>query len=328
MPRPDRLPDVLTFQTASAGMIRTEQAAAAISPDRALVLSTLTRSDVSEQMQAQGLDPAIAAERVAAMTDAEVRTLADNINTAPAGGLSTLAAVVIIGLLVAGHLVSPLNLGLLALQGLRALQATAGLLAPTGPDWRPGPAARRWSPRPSGCAAAGLLKCRASQSWTRCLFFAQSDYQCGPAALATVLHASGAGRPDAPGPAGLPALAPGQPAGGDAGRAAPARPRGLAAAAALRRPAARAGRWPPPCWCCRTWACRPLPAGTTPWWWASTTRPAALLRSGTTRARWCLSPIFELTWRRSGYWAMVVSQARHPARHRHRSQLPARAAGV
>ncbi|MBK8073631.1 MAG: PA2779 family protein [Ramlibacter sp.] len=90
----------LTFQTASAGMIRTEQAAAAISPDRALVLSTLTRSDVSEQMQAQGLDPAIAAERVAAMTDAEVRTLADNINTAPAGGLSTLAAVVIIGLLV------------------------------------------------------------------------------------------------------------------------------------------------------------------------------------------------------------------------------------
>ena len=88
-------------------------------------------------------------------------------------------------------------------------------------------------------------------------FFPQSEYQCGPAALATVLvarrrqgHARGAGA------AGLPAGAQGQPAGRDARRGAPPRPGLLPARAALRGPAARDRRRQRRWSCCRTSASR------------------------------------------------------------------------
>ncbi|MEO8411654.1 MAG: PA2779 family protein [Propionivibrio sp.] len=92
----------LSFQYANAGIIATDQAAAvaAAQTDRALVLSTLSRSDVSSQLQAQGLDPAIARERVAAMTDQEARTMAASIGTAPAGANVGWAGVIVLGLLV------------------------------------------------------------------------------------------------------------------------------------------------------------------------------------------------------------------------------------
>ena len=81
----------LSFQTASAGMIGVDQAAAA-SPaqtDRGMVLSVLSRAETAAQLQAQGIDPAMARERVAAMTDQEVQTLAQDMQTAPAGALSS-----------------------------------------------------------------------------------------------------------------------------------------------------------------------------------------------------------------------------------------------
>lgn len=92
----------MSFQTASAGIISTDQAAAVAvaQSDRAVVLSALTRSDISSQLQAQGLDPAVARERVAAMTDEEARTLAGSINAAPAGAGSAWVAILVIGLLV------------------------------------------------------------------------------------------------------------------------------------------------------------------------------------------------------------------------------------
>ncbi|MCY7309120.1 MAG: PA2779 family protein, partial [Rhodoferax sp.] len=92
----------LSFQTVSAGMIGTDQAAvaAAVQSDRAVILGALSRSDVSSQLQAQGLDPAVARDRVAAMTDEEVRTLASGITAAPAGANSAWGAVILIGLLV------------------------------------------------------------------------------------------------------------------------------------------------------------------------------------------------------------------------------------
>ena len=77
----------LSFQTANAGMIGADQAAAAgaAQTDRGMVLSYLSRAETAAQLQAQGIDPAMARERVAAMTDQEVRTLAQDMQTAPAG---------------------------------------------------------------------------------------------------------------------------------------------------------------------------------------------------------------------------------------------------
>ena len=80
----------LSFQTANAGMIGADQAAAAgaAQTDRSMVLSYLSRAETAAQLQAQGIDPTMARERVAAMTDQEVQALAQDIQTAPAGAMS------------------------------------------------------------------------------------------------------------------------------------------------------------------------------------------------------------------------------------------------
>ena len=93
----------LSFQSARAGLIGAEQAAAAegAAPQRSLVMSVLDRAETAAQLQAQGIDPAMARERVASMTDQEVRQLAGDMQTAPAGALSSgawLAVIVIAGL--------------------------------------------------------------------------------------------------------------------------------------------------------------------------------------------------------------------------------------
>jgi microcystin degradation protein MlrC len=92
----------LSFQTASAGIIATGQAAAVagVETDRALMLAALDRSDVRNQLQAQGVDPLAARERVAAMTDQELRTLAGTVATAPAGADASFLAVVAGGALI------------------------------------------------------------------------------------------------------------------------------------------------------------------------------------------------------------------------------------
>lgn len=81
---------LLPFQTAQAGMIGTDQviSAANAQSDRTTVLNLLGRSDVASQLQSLGVDPQTARDRVAAMTDQEVRTLAGNINSLPAGASS------------------------------------------------------------------------------------------------------------------------------------------------------------------------------------------------------------------------------------------------
>ena len=58
----------LSFQTANAGMIGADQAAAP-STDRAAVLSVLSRAETAAHLHAQGIDPSLARARVAAMTD-------------------------------------------------------------------------------------------------------------------------------------------------------------------------------------------------------------------------------------------------------------------
>jgi hypothetical protein len=78
---------ILPFQTVYAGMISTDKVAssATAQADRAAVLSVLSRSEVAQGLQAKGLDPKLAADRVNAMTDEEVHKLAGQIDTAPAG---------------------------------------------------------------------------------------------------------------------------------------------------------------------------------------------------------------------------------------------------
>jgi hypothetical protein len=93
----------LSFQTAQAGLMGADQAAAGTtSPERAMLLSTLDRTDVAAQLQAAGVDPLAARERVKSMTDQEVHAMAQDMQAAPAGGVSTWGwvAIVLIAALV------------------------------------------------------------------------------------------------------------------------------------------------------------------------------------------------------------------------------------
>ena len=95
---------LLPFQTIQAGMIGTDQMASVASAqaDRASVLSLMSRSDVASQLQTLGLNPKVAADRVAAMTDEEVRSLAGQLDSLPAGATSgwVWAAVIIIAVVI------------------------------------------------------------------------------------------------------------------------------------------------------------------------------------------------------------------------------------
>ena len=93
----------LSFQTANAGMIGADQAAAqAVQSDRAAVMSVLSRAETVAQLQANGVDPQAARDRVNAMTDQEVHSLAQDMLTAPAGAMSNWgwAAIVLVAVLV------------------------------------------------------------------------------------------------------------------------------------------------------------------------------------------------------------------------------------
>lgn len=97
---------VLSFQTANAAMIGADQVATAYNAqaDREVVLNLLSRAEVSNQLQSMGLDPKLAKDRVAAMTDEEVHTLAGKIDQLPAGanisGWGWFAIVVVIAAIV------------------------------------------------------------------------------------------------------------------------------------------------------------------------------------------------------------------------------------
>ena len=73
--------------TASAGMIGTDQllSAESAASDRAQVDAFLAQDTVREQLQAWGVAPELAAERVARLSDEEVAQFAREIESAPAG---------------------------------------------------------------------------------------------------------------------------------------------------------------------------------------------------------------------------------------------------
>ena len=85
------------YQLAQAAMIGTDQVAtSSFLAERGAVLSFVNRSDVASQLQALGLDPASAKDRVAAMTDNEVQSLAGRIDSMPAGASSSGGVVLLI----------------------------------------------------------------------------------------------------------------------------------------------------------------------------------------------------------------------------------------
>lgn len=90
---------LFSFQAANAGMISADRAAtAAAQLDRDTVVRTLDRPEVASQLQAMGLSSAAAHERLAAMSDEEVRSLAGKINSLPAGADSGWAWLVVIAI--------------------------------------------------------------------------------------------------------------------------------------------------------------------------------------------------------------------------------------
>ncbi len=91
----------MPFHVAQAGVISTEQAISSVTQsDRAAVLGIVSRADVASQLQALGIDPASAKDRVAALTDQEVRSLADKMQSLPAGATSGWVVLILVLLLV------------------------------------------------------------------------------------------------------------------------------------------------------------------------------------------------------------------------------------
>lgn len=85
-------------QTAQAGIITTEQvvSAAAAQQNRAKVVAAFERADVQAELQKMGINTDEAHARVAAMTDAEAASVANQIDTLPAGGDGILGTLVFI----------------------------------------------------------------------------------------------------------------------------------------------------------------------------------------------------------------------------------------
>lgn len=89
------------YQVAQAGMIGTDQVVQSTSAERSAVMNFVSRADVAGQLATMGLDPATAKDRVAAMTDEEVRYIAGKIDAMPAGadGAGLLLLIIIIAVI-------------------------------------------------------------------------------------------------------------------------------------------------------------------------------------------------------------------------------------
>lgn len=92
----------LPFQ-AHAGLIGTDQIVTAEQAlaARDMVNSVVTRADVASQLQALGLSPEAAKDRVAALTDSEVSKLAGQLQNLPAGADGgALILLIVLGILI------------------------------------------------------------------------------------------------------------------------------------------------------------------------------------------------------------------------------------
>src|SRR4051812_40130944 len=89
------------YQIAQAGMIGTEQVVQSTQAERGNVAAFMSRSEVASQLQAFGIDPKTAQDRVASLSDEEVRALSGKIDSLPAGADNEWVWVLVI-VLIAG----------------------------------------------------------------------------------------------------------------------------------------------------------------------------------------------------------------------------------
>lgn len=91
----------LELPAAQAGMIGTETlvSAAQSLQERSHVLNLLERKDIQDQLMGYGVTPEQAKTRVDSLSDAEIHTLADQLDSLPAGG-DVLGAVLFIFLVL------------------------------------------------------------------------------------------------------------------------------------------------------------------------------------------------------------------------------------
>jgi len=89
---------------AQAGVIGAEQYLSAIDRQETLdsVHAALAREDVQQALRSHGVEPSLAAARVAALNDSELVLLAENLEELPAGGsvLATIGVVAIVLLIL------------------------------------------------------------------------------------------------------------------------------------------------------------------------------------------------------------------------------------
>jgi len=85
-------------QAVQAELIATDQVAvvADVAKDRALVMETFQRPELQAKLQEFGVNLEDAQARVAALTDQEVSALAQQVETAPAGGTDVLGFVLVV----------------------------------------------------------------------------------------------------------------------------------------------------------------------------------------------------------------------------------------
>ena len=92
----------LQLPAAQAGIVGTEviMSTAQAQLDRTQIMNLLDRKDIQEQLVSHGVTAEQAKARVDSLSDAETHTLANQLNTLPAGGDSSILGVIVLIFLV------------------------------------------------------------------------------------------------------------------------------------------------------------------------------------------------------------------------------------
>lgn len=90
------LSNIASFPYANAALISTDQVAHATNHDRLAINAMLARPDIQMELIRRGVSIDEANQRVAALSDEEVRALSRQIDSLPAGGVDVLGVILIV----------------------------------------------------------------------------------------------------------------------------------------------------------------------------------------------------------------------------------------
>ena len=85
-----------SFPPVNAALISTAQVAQATNQDRIAISTVLARPEIQAELIRRGVSVDEANQRVAALTDDEARTLSQQLDSLPAGGIDVLGTVLIV----------------------------------------------------------------------------------------------------------------------------------------------------------------------------------------------------------------------------------------